>query len=174
MTETKICTKCGNEKELDEFPKCSYQTKDGTNKPAGHCKTCRAAYHRTWYAANRESVIRRSIKYRKGHPKQRRKSLQDWRNRKRFLVALQSSRSAALKLGHEPCISTADEIKASFSGYCAVCGVSEEMCTTRLHMDHNHVTGNFRGWLCPRCNKILGMAKDSADLLIRLATYAGT
>lgn len=37
--------------------------------------------------------------------------------------------------------------------------------------DHDHATGKPRGWLCDRCNKMLGMAADSAELLLKLALY---
>lgn len=37
--------------------------------------------------------------------------------------------------------------------------------------DHDHNSGNFRGWICDRCNKVLGLAKDSPLLLRRMARY---
>lgn len=37
--------------------------------------------------------------------------------------------------------------------------------------DHCHERGNFRGWLCDRCNKVLGLVKDSASLLESMARY---
>ena len=37
--------------------------------------------------------------------------------------------------------------------------------------DHCHVGGHFRGWLCDRCNKVLGIAKDDPSLLIKMAKY---
>jgi hypothetical protein len=37
--------------------------------------------------------------------------------------------------------------------------------------DHCHVGGHFRGWLCDRCNKVLGLVKDSPALLKRMARY---
>jgi hypothetical protein len=37
--------------------------------------------------------------------------------------------------------------------------------------DHCHSTDKFRGWVCDRCNKVLGLIKDSADLLRKLANY---
>lgn len=43
--------------------------------------------------------------------------------------------------------------------------------------DHCHATGLFRGWICVRCNRLLGQIKDSPELLESLATYlrqAGT
>ena len=38
-------------------------------------------------------------------------------------------------------------------------------------IDHNHETGQFRGILCLPCNSMLGMAKDSAKLLRKAASY---
>lgn len=37
--------------------------------------------------------------------------------------------------------------------------------------DHDHATGKPRGWLCDRCNKMLGMARDDERLLRKLADY---
>lgn len=38
-------------------------------------------------------------------------------------------------------------------------------------IDHNHETGEFRGILCLNCNSMLGMAKDSANLLGKAINY---
>lgn len=37
--------------------------------------------------------------------------------------------------------------------------------------DHCHKTQRFRGWLCDRCNKVLGLVKDSRELLFAMAAY---
>lgn len=37
--------------------------------------------------------------------------------------------------------------------------------------DHNHETGEPRGWLCDRCNKVLGLVRDDIGLLHRMAEY---
>jgi len=37
--------------------------------------------------------------------------------------------------------------------------------------DHDHETGVPRGWLCDRCNKVLGLVRDSQDLLVKMAAY---
>ncbi len=50
---------------------------------------------------------------------------------------------------------------------CEVCGEMH----FRIVFDHCHVSGVFRGWLCDRCNRTLGMVKDSTDLLHNLAQY---
>lgn len=48
-----------------------------------------------------------------------------------------------------------------------------EVCagTTRVAFDHSHNTGEFRGFLCYRCNLALGYVRDSEDTLLGLITY---
>ena len=51
-----------------------------------------------------------------------------------------------------------------------------EMCggppTKRaLHLDHDHDTGKFRGWLCHRCNTNLGRFGDSEAGLLKALEY---
>ena len=41
-------------------------------------------------------------------------------------------------------------------------------------IDHNHETGEFRGVLCLKCNSMLGMAKDSPDILEKASAYLKT
>lgn len=38
-------------------------------------------------------------------------------------------------------------------------------------IDHNHETGEFRGILCTNCNSLLGMAKDSTEVLRKAIEY---
>jgi hypothetical protein len=37
--------------------------------------------------------------------------------------------------------------------------------------DHDHTTGKFRGWLCPKCNLGLGNLADDVERLKRAITY---
>src|SRR3990167_1145705 len=34
---------------------------------------------------------------------------------------------------------------------CEICGAKDTIC-----FDHDHNTGKFRGWICKRCNTVLG------------------
>ena len=40
-----------------------------------------------------------------------------------------------------------------------------------MHMDHNHATGTFRGFLCHTCNTGLGFLKDSPSVLANALAY---
>lgn len=49
---------------------------------------------------------------------------------------------------------------------CEVCGAFG-----RIVFDHDHKTGEFRGWICNRCNVALGMANDNIEILELLIKY---
>ncbi len=52
---------------------------------------------------------------------------------------------------------------------CPICG--NVVTGPKIHRDHNHETGNFRGWLCRDCNLGLGRFKDNSAVLRRAALY---
>lgn len=52
-------------------------------------------------------------------------------------------------------------------GKCKACKCSKH----NLVVDHCHSTGHIRGLLCPSCNKALGFARDSVDILKDLVEY---
>ena len=49
---------------------------------------------------------------------------------------------------------------------CELCGAPGKTV-----FDHCHAQGHFRGWLCQRCNRVLGSVSDDASLLRRMAAY---
>jgi len=49
------------------------------------------------------------------------------------------------------------------------CEICNELTLTVW--DHDHKTGLFRGWLCDRCNRVLGSVNDSPNLLKKLSDY---
>ncbi len=53
------------------------------------------------------------------------------------------------------------------------CDCCDDAGTARrsLHWDHDHVTGQFRGWLCHGCNIALGGVNDDKERLRKLITY---
>jgi len=53
------------------------------------------------------------------------------------------------------------------SKVCEICGERG----TRIVFDHCHKHNCFRGWLCDRCNRILGSVKDETALLEKMIRY---
>jgi hypothetical protein len=49
---------------------------------------------------------------------------------------------------------------------CEICGSLGKIC-----FDHDHKTGEFRGWICLRCNSTLGFVKDNKELLQTMIEY---
>ena len=51
---------------------------------------------------------------------------------------------------------------------CEICG---RFNSTAMHLDHDHATGKFRGWLCNGCNLGLGQFSDDPARLRAAADY---
>lgn len=60
-------------------------------------------------------------------------------------------------------------------GKCAICRQPPEVgnAKQRLHVDHNHESGEVRGLLCFACNSGIGQFKESLQLLNLAANYIG-
>lgn len=57
-------------------------------------------------------------------------------------------------------------------GVCAICRQPQNAHNTdKLSVDHNHVTGEFRGLLCAKCNLGLGQFEDDPERLAAAITY---
>jgi hypothetical protein len=64
-------------------------------------------------------------------------------------------------------------------GYlCPICGKDEQQLEgaggkgrSAWCCDHDHVTGNFRGWLCHNCNRAIGMMNDNVKQLQAAISY---
>lgn len=54
---------------------------------------------------------------------------------------------------------------------CEICGIHESNFSKSLHFDHNHGTGEFRGWICHSCNTALGLVNDDIEILNKLINY---
>lgn len=59
-----------------------------------------------------------------------------------------------------------NEQMESLPAACEVCGAAE-----KLHVDHDHATGAYRGVLCQSCNLALGALKDDPQRIRTLAQY---
>lgn len=68
-----------------------------------------------------------------------------------------------------------DEMLAEQNGLCAICGKPPNpngvRAASRLHADHDHMTGKVRALLCNSCNNGIGRFKDDPALLRAAAEY---
>lgn len=61
-----------------------------------------------------------------------------------------------------------ERMLAEQSGCCAICKKSQ---SRSLDVDHCHKTGRVRGLLCTNCNRLVGHAGDSPEILRAAADY---
>lgn len=65
-----------------------------------------------------------------------------------------------------------DELLKQQNGGCAICDrPNADSRGHRLHVDHDHKTGEIRGLLCASCNKDLIGRRTDPDLFHRAAVY---
>jgi hypothetical protein len=56
-------------------------------------------------------------------------------------------------------------------GLCAICRSASPQGRGRWHIDHDHVSGQFRGLLCNNCNRGIGYFGDDPDIIRAAADY---
>lgn len=116
----------------------------------------RTQYKKTWAQRNREylNAYQRAY-YKKNRTKKREQARARWRNDKDRLLA-RSRAQYARRMNKRP-------------KKCECCKQVVE--GRRLHWDHNHQTGQFRGWLCGRCNPGIGLLGDNLRGVLRAVKY---
>ncbi len=58
--------------------------------------------------------------------------------------------------------------------FCHCCKSSHPKSSHDWAIDHNHITGKFRGVLCHSCNLVLGHVRDNIKILENLIKYLET
>lgn len=94
-----------------------------------------------------------SNKWQISNPDRFKKSMRDYQRRLRYGVTEKQCEEMLEKQG----------------GVCAICGLPPT--EKSLCVDHDHVTGKFRGLLHRVCNTGIGNLKDSAELCRKAANY---
>ena len=158
--KTRTCTVCGITKPLNakHFYHTPYVRKDGTSGHVGKCIQCYNRLSKERYLEDPAKVLERNRRW-------------EASDHARFMLALSRGRSEARQKGHVACSASPQEIEDAFTGQCELCGKTEDELGKKLHMDHNHATGRFRGWLCPKCNTGIGYLMDDVVLLKSAIKY---
>lgn len=118
----------------------------------GCCTVCARDHSRLWNQEHKAEILPKArIRAREYRKLDKYKKAQA-RRMKKFKDKLKAER---LKIAGRP-----------QPDYCELC---EEKAITVW--DHDHKTGLFRGWLCDRCNRVLGSVKDDPILLKKFIDY---
>lgn len=122
-------------------PEAEWSPSQWGNRTGGYCRICHRTYERDW--SSRNTAARSAVTRR--------------------------SRSARLLRQYNAYTDDLDQILRDQGGLCRSCG--ESPGTASLHIDHDHLTMQFRGLLCGKCNTGLGAFKDDPERLIAAAFY---
>ena len=153
----KVCTKCGEEKDLDKF----YNLKAGKYGKASRCKVCADIIRE----AQRLNNLDKENEYSR-----------NWAIRNPEKVQ-EMSRKKRLKLKFKMTVEEYENVLLSQNSVCAICGGSD--LPKRLAVDHDRsccpsekTCGKcIRGLLCSACNISLGGFKDEESLLLSAIEY---
>ena len=152
MVQLKRCTKCGQEKPVDQFYKRALSP-DGLTY---ECRPCKKVMDQEYYLRNAEACRERTRETRRKKP---------WYPRESWLkhnYGLTKEAFLALLVGQD--------------NRCAVCrdvilDAPRKAGVMAACVDHDHETGVVRGLLCSRCNVGLGQFLDSPARLKAAAVY---
>ena len=125
----------------------------------GICKTCARNSASAWTAKNPERSAANKAKYYRANREKALASTVTWRAANPDKV--DANRRKAV--GHPDPTRQMPET-------CECCG---KTCDTgrRLALDHCYETGQFRGWLCMKCNTGIGKLGDSLEDVLRAVAY---
>lgn len=159
----KRCSKCKQEKPLTEF---------GPNKQYSQgvrpeCRECTQAYSRAYHQAHRNLHLARARENYQKNRERRKVDFQAYRQKNADKIhAAHLRRKYGISKDQYRTLMTEQE------GRCAICRRSfMDIHRVRLHVDHDHATGQVRGLLCNRCNLLLGMVQDIPALLMQAVNY---
>ena len=140
--KTKICTKCGIEKEINKFhPKPS-----GKFGVMAECKICRNIYTK---------------KYSENHKKEKSEYMKEWFLNKRYGIT-KAIYNQMLEAQNYLC-AICGKPETSFD--------KKHKTARLLSVDHNHKSGKIRALLCTRCNHTLGRINEDINLLQNIINY---
>lgn len=189
---TRICTKCKQEKPIEEF----YRNAASRDGRAPSCKECQEGHSvvpRDLYVGASEMQCTgcgeikamdrfplRSQKLREkhpDHPRSRRcrdcvrKKNKGYREGKPYTPEQELRWRLREKYGLE--LEEYEALVAAQNGVCAICKGPPLESTGRLSVDHCHDTGVVRGLLCATCNAGLGHFQDDSVRLVAALQYIG-
>jgi len=145
-----ICSKCKRELPESAFSK-PYIDKKGRTYKRSYCKECNRLHCKEYDQKNKQGRNERLRKWRKKNP----------------IKAHDADRRKNLQRNYGLSTSQYQDLKEECKGKCSLCG----MYTPTLELDHNHKTKRIRGFLCRKCNLLLGLIEDRSLSLEQIGIY---
>lgn len=139
----KICKICLKEKRLEEF----YKHRKYSDGYRTYCKSCSKKYEQIRYF-KLKSIGSKYIK-------NKQETTRIYSYKKKFGISIEQY----------------DDILKSQNYSCAICEIHESVHKTKLHIDHNHKTGEIRGLLCDLCNRFLINKQTDPEIFLKAAKY---
>lgn len=132
----------------------------------GHLKP---RYVATWRCV--ECTINHVLNWQKANPEKKREKQNRYQARKSSGQKLIESRRDHQTERQRREIRLAEIAGRPRPEICDICGGKNTRRNDIIAFDHCHKHGHFRGWLCDRCNVVLGATEDRPALLRDMADY---
>jgi hypothetical protein len=146
--------------------------------------TERANYQRAYYVANKERLNAQTKAYYKNNKPYLAEKMRLWRakNKDRLRANREANKEAiaakakAYRQKYKDRRLQVERRRRGMPEPTRPCPKQCESCgrvpvKMGLHLDHCHVTGKFRGWLCGNCNSAIGKLGDNIDGVYRAVAY---
>ena len=163
----KRCTKCGEEKPLDEF----YRLKRARDRHMSACIECWKAYQKRknqLRAARPTIVLPEAVRCQTCRRVLPADMFALNRTKTRGCQSRCKDCHRERRYGLRP--NEYDERLLAQGGTCAICGQPPAE-GKQLEVDHCHGAGRVRGLLCGPCNRMLGAARDNVATLEAAIEY---
>jgi len=162
--KSKTCSKCKEEKPLDQFWK---QTQNyNQSGVTSRCKACLIIANRARYHRDKDKIKVRQKDYR-----QRNKAAISARSKKWRTENQDKLLSARLKYHYGLSLVDYNQMLVEQNNRCFCCPKEYNGFKDPLHVDHCHTSGKVRRLLCKHCNMVLGAVKESKETLQNLIKY---
>lgn len=165
----KTCTKCGEEKELEEY---TLRAKGQTKRRAS-CKVCMRKHDQD----TRNFKPDPTLKSKQCTGCSRELGIHEFSKNIRSLGGYSHSckacqRDSYLKREYGVSLDEYNKMLKEQDYSCWICIAHvDDHYKENLHVDHDHSTGAVRGLLCESCNLLLGKARDSVAILENAIKY---
>jgi hypothetical protein len=120
-------------------------------------------YDRKYHAANSEK-FRYDSKYYAAHPEEQQEKNRRY-NAAHPEKALERSRNYKYGKGSQ------DHLQAQIKAQLNCCAICDKPFTKTPGLDHNHLTGQWRGALCRNCNLLISFADEVYGTLLKAGWY---